>query len=61
VSKDVTVEQVKQSAARLPPLTREAQADELLRELDAIAESIDGEFDSAADIRQIREERADRL
>lgn len=40
---------------------REAMADALLQELDAIAESIDGEFDSAADIRQIREERADQL
>ena len=40
---------------------REAMADALLAELDAIAESIEGEFDSAEDIRQIREERANRL
>ena len=40
---------------------REAMADALLQELDAIAESIDGEFDSAADIRQIREERTNHL
>jgi hypothetical protein len=40
---------------------REATADALLQELDAIAESIEGEFDSAEDIRQIRQERADRL
>ena len=37
---------------------REAMADALLAELDAIAESIEGEFDSAEDIRQIREEKA---
>lgn len=40
---------------------REAMADALLAELDAIAESLDGNFDSAEDIRQIREERANRL
>ena len=40
---------------------RAAIADALLQELDAIAESIEGEFDSAEDIRQIREERANRL
>lgn len=40
---------------------REAMADALLQALDAIAESIEGEFDSAEDIRQIREERANRL
>jgi predicted Zn-dependent peptidase len=40
---------------------REAMADALLAELDAIAESIEGNFDSAEDIRQIREERANRL
>ena len=43
------------------PREREAMADALLQELDAIAESIEGEFDSAEDIRRIREERADRL
>lgn len=41
--------------------TREAMADALLAELDAIAESIEGQFDSAEDIRQIREERSNRL
>ncbi|RKY63108.1 MAG: hypothetical protein DRQ02_13060 [Candidatus Latescibacterota bacterium] len=40
---------------------REAMAHTLLAELDAIADSIEGEFDSAEDIRQIREERANRL
>lgn len=40
---------------------REAMADALLQELDTIAESIEGKFDSAEDIRQIREERANRL
>jgi len=39
----------------------EAMADALLQELDTIAESIEGEFDSAEDIRQIRQERANRL
>lgn len=37
---------------------REAMAEALLSELDAIADSIGGEFDSAEDLRQIREERA---
>jgi hypothetical protein len=36
-------------------------ADASLAELDAIAESIEGQFDSTEDIRQIREERANRL
>lgn len=40
---------------------REAMADALLAELDAIANDIEGKFDSAEDIRQIREERANRL
>ncbi len=40
---------------------REAMADALLAELDAIAEGIEGQFDSAEDIRQIREERANRV
>lgn len=40
---------------------REARADALLQELDTIAESIEGEFDSAEDIREIREERGNRL
>jgi hypothetical protein len=35
-----------------------AVADALLAELDAIAEHIEGSFDSAEDIRQIRAERA---
>lgn len=90
MSDQVTLEQVEQLAAQLPPAEqlkllasisgqlgqaevtvppasadmqrlREAMADELLAELDAIAESIEGEFDSAEDIRQIREERANRL
>jgi hypothetical protein len=49
------------SAAELVQREREAMADALLQELDGIAESIEGEFDSAEDIRQIREERANRL
>jgi hypothetical protein len=40
---------------------RLAQVDAWLAECDAVAESIEGEFDSAADIRQIREERVNRL
>jgi len=40
---------------------RIAKAEILLAELDAIADSIKGEFDSAKDIREIREERANRL
>jgi hypothetical protein len=40
---------------------RLAKADALLAKLDAIAESIEGQFDSARDIRELREERANRL
>ena len=40
---------------------RQIGADALLRQLDAIANSIEGEFDSAADIREVREKRADSL
>jgi len=40
---------------------REAMADALLAELDAIADCIEGAFDSAEDIRYIREERANCL
>lgn len=40
---------------------REAMADALLYELDAIAGSIEGEFEAADDIRQIRNQRAGRL
>lgn len=40
---------------------RLAEIDAWLAECDAVAESIEGHFDSARDIRQIREERADRL
>jgi len=40
---------------------RLAQVDAWLAECDAVAESIEGEFDAAEDIRQIREERANRL
>ena len=38
-----------------------AQVDAWLAECDAVAESIDGEFDSAKDLREIREDRASRL
>ena len=37
------------------------KADASLRELDAIADSIEGEFDSAQDIQKIRRERAGSL
>lgn len=40
---------------------RLVQVDAWLAECDTVAESIEGEFDSAEDIRQIREERATRL
>lgn len=40
---------------------RLAEVDAWLAECDAVAESIEGEFDSAKDLRQIREERASRL
>ncbi len=41
--------------------TRLAEVDAWLAECDVVAESIEGEFDSAEDLRQIREERASRL
>jgi hypothetical protein len=37
------------------------EVDAWLAECDAVAESIEGEFDSAEELRQIREERASRL
>ena len=40
---------------------RLAQMDAWLAACDAVAESIEGEFDSAEDIRQIREERVNCL
>ena len=40
---------------------RLAQVDAWLAECDTVAESIEGEFDSAEDIRQIREERTNCL
>jgi hypothetical protein len=40
---------------------RLAEVDAWLAECDAVAESIEGEFDFAEDQRQIREERASRL
>ncbi len=40
---------------------RDAKADALLAELDTIAESIEGQFDSVEDLRLIREERVARL
>jgi hypothetical protein len=40
---------------------RLSEVDAWLAECDAVAESIEGEFDSAEDLRQIREERASRL
>jgi len=41
--------------------TRLAEVEAWLAECDAVAESIEGQFDSAEDLRQIREERASRL
>jgi hypothetical protein len=38
-----------------------AMADELLQELDSIAESIGGEFDSGSEIRQLREDRSGQI
>ncbi|MBN1594036.1 MAG: hypothetical protein JW941_12405 [Candidatus Coatesbacteria bacterium] len=37
----------------------DVQADALLNKLDAIADSIEGDFDSAHDIREIRMQRTD--
>ncbi|MFB0534936.1 MAG: hypothetical protein ACETWR_08140 [Anaerolineae bacterium] len=41
--------------------THLAEVDAWLAECDAVAESIQGEFDSAEDLRQIRKERASQL
>jgi len=40
---------------------RLSEVDSWLKECDAVAKSIEGEFDSAEDLRKIREERASRL
>jgi len=40
---------------------REAIADTFLQELDTIAENIEGQFDAVADLRQIRQRRANQL
>jgi hypothetical protein len=40
---------------------RLAQVDAWLAECDAVAQNIEGEFDSAEDIRKIRTERTERL
>jgi hypothetical protein len=40
---------------------REAIADTFLQELDTIAETIEGQFDVVADLRQIRQQRANQL
>ena len=40
---------------------RLVEVDAWLAECDAVAESIEGEFDSAKDLRQIREEKASSL
>ena len=92
MSNRVTLKQVEQQVAQLPPReqlklmayiagqlstiplaasTREieeqtrrarlVEVDAWLAECDAVAESIEGEFDSAEDLRQIREERASQL
>ena len=50
------------NGAKLKPRKqRLAKANALLGKLDAIAESIQGQFDSAKDIRELREERANRI
>lgn len=38
-----------------------AKVDAFIAACDAVAEQIEGEFDSAADLRQIREERQERI
>jgi len=90
MSNRVTLEQLEQQVAQLPPheqlklvahiskqlsamplatpteaiagerarQERLAKVDAWLAECDAVAESIEGEFDSAEDLRRIREERA---
>lgn len=57
LSTTVAVESDEEKAQR----ERLAQVDAWLAECDTVAESIEGEFDSAEELRQIRQERADRL
>ena len=57
VPRVVATEEVEEQTRR----ARIAEVDAWLAECDAVAESIEGEFDSAADLRKIREERANRL
>jgi len=54
LSATAVVENDKEKARR----ERLAQVDAWLAKCDTVAESIEGEFDAAEDIRQIREERA---
>lgn len=49
------------SIADLSVISPAEKVDKLLRELDSIAESISGEFDSGLEIRQIREDRSGQL
>lgn len=62
------VAHIGEQLSQLPPLVQEADAERQRREYaarveaflaacDEVAEQIEGEFDSAEDIRQIREER----
>ena len=53
----VPAEEIREQTQR----THLAEVDAWLAECDAVAENIEGEFDSAKDLRQIREERASRL
>lgn len=61
ISEQLSVTPTVESDEKEARQKRLAQVDAWLAECDAVAESIDGKFDSAEDIRQIRKERANRL
>lgn len=61
ICEQLSVTQTAESDEEKARWERLAQVDAWLAECDTVAESIEGEFDSAEDIRQIREERADHL
>ncbi|MBI4639748.1 MAG: hypothetical protein HY731_03590 [Candidatus Tectomicrobia bacterium] len=61
ICEQLSVTQIAESDKEKTRRERLVQVDAWLAECDTVAESIEGEFDSAEDIRQIREERANRL
>jgi hypothetical protein len=61
ICEQLSVKQTAESDEEKERRERLANVDAWLKECDNVAESIEGEFDSAEDIRKIREERANHL